>query len=84
MTLNAFTSLSAEDQLFLVHDKGVEIGNREQTLHHIYLYQLYAFYVEIFFRKSDDTIWKVGGFDHPVLLKPYLDQIDLNELYKSK
>lgn len=80
MTLEEFSSKPGYEQIEIVNEKGVLIGEREHPGHNIKLYRLDDFYAEVFFRKCDDTIWKVGGFDHPILLQPYLDQIDLSGL----
>ena len=80
MTLSEFENCSAEEQLSLVERNGVLVGRRAHTHHNIELFQLDAFYVEVFFRKKDSSVWKICGFDHPVLLQPYLDQNNLSNL----
>ncbi|TCZ74539.1 hypothetical protein [Flaviaesturariibacter aridisoli] len=81
MTLSEFAQRDGGSQLAIIHERGVPVGHRDQGPYEVRLYQVDAFYAEIFFRKHDRSIWKVGGFDHPVLLQPYLDQIDIRSLW---
>lgn len=80
MILSDFTENDGDEQIRIIKEVGVLVGKREQLNYNISLYQIDNFYAEIFFRKKDDSIWKVGGFDHPILLKPYLDQIDITSI----
>jgi hypothetical protein len=80
MTLEEFSSKAGDVQVNIAKESGVLIGKREHTYHNIQLYQVDTFYVEVFFRKKDDSIWKVGAFDHLILLQPYLDQVDISNL----
>lgn len=80
MTLNDFENLSSDEQIAVVEENGVLIGEREDGIHDMFLYQLYSFYVEMTYNKSDKELWRIGPFDHPVLLRPYLDQIDITGL----
>lgn len=80
MTLDQFTSYPPDVQLDIIRSEGVLIGEREDTYSRIELFQLHAFYAEMFYRKEDNELWKAGGFDHPILLQPYLNQINLEGL----
>ncbi|GAA4736409.1 hypothetical protein [Flavisolibacter ginsenosidimutans] len=80
MTLEEFDNLFVDDQVTMIENRGVLIGEREESHHRFLLFQIDAFYTEVALRKKDDTIWKVGCFDHPILLEPYLNRIDLSEI----
>jgi predicted amidohydrolase len=80
LRLDEFTNQDGYNQLLIVEENGNKVGERENDYHKIWLYQIDSFYVEVFYRKDDNSIWKVGGFDHPVLLNPYLDQVDISQL----
>jgi hypothetical protein len=82
MTLDEFTVQAGEDQIAFIKAKGALVGKRFHTHHYIHLYQIDNFYTEVFLRNEDDTIWKVGAFDHPILLQPYLDQVDISSLLR--
>jgi hypothetical protein len=77
MTLNKFCELSFGEQIAIIKDRGALIGERQDKYATMHLYQIDAFYVELAFTKSDGILWKIGPFDHPVLLQPYLDRIDI-------
>ncbi|RYY62803.1 MAG: hypothetical protein EOO12_13250 [Chitinophagaceae bacterium] len=84
MTLTEFEQCDGGSQLAIINESGVPIGMRAHGPYEVHLFQVDAFYTEIFFRKSDRSIWKVGGFDHPVLLQPYLEQIDISSLWQPE
>lgn len=82
MTLEDFEDLSSEEQVAVVKENGVLIGEREDGIHYMFLFQVYSFYVEMTYNKSDKELWRIGPFDHPVFLRPYLDQIDISTLFQ--
>jgi hypothetical protein len=84
MTLKQFTDHSANEQLQIIQERGVLIGKREHPHHYIQLFQVDAFYAEVSFRKRDDTVLKVGGLDHPILLEPYLNQLNISNLFATE
>jgi hypothetical protein len=56
------------------------VDTREHSIHYMRLYQLYSFYVGMTFNKDDNELWRIGPFDHPVLLTPYLNGIDISAI----
>jgi hypothetical protein len=82
MNLEYFENLSCEEQVAVVKESGVLISEREDGIHDMFLFQLYSFYVEMTYNKSDKELWRIGPFDHPVMLRPYLDQIDISTLFQ--
>ena len=80
MTLKEFVALDASDQIAIAQQDGVKVAMRDHGSCIVHLYQLQNFYAEIFYRKFDFSIWKVGGFDHQIMLVPYLDQIDVRDI----
>ena len=80
MTLTEFQSLEWDEWMAILEEHGVKIGKREDNYARMELYQVYAFYVEVAYTKHDGNLWKMGPFDHPKLLGPYLDQINLKDL----
>jgi predicted amidohydrolase len=80
LNLEEFTSHDGYNQLLIIEEHGIMVGERENKYHKIHLYQMDSFYAEIFYRRDDNSVWKIGGFDHPILLNPYLDQIDISQL----
>ncbi len=82
MTLYDFRMLSDTEQIDLLYKNGVYIGKRKQGSSIVVLYQLDAFYIEIFYRKYRSVITRMYCFASTILLNPYLDQIDVEELVK--
>lgn len=80
MTIIEFQNLTSAEQMYLIEIHGAQVGTREDGRSTMFLYQVYAFYVEIVYNKKDGMLWKMGYFDHPILLGPYLDQIDISNL----
>ena len=83
MNLAEFTDLPHDEQLIIIMEEGVPVAEAEDSHSEIVLYQLYNFYASVYISKSDETIWKFGGFDHPILLQPFLDKIDISDLIKA-
>jgi len=77
MTLYQFNALSEEEQANLLWDKGVHIAHRsDETIKYI-LYQLDAFYIEVWYAYEDNNILKFRTFSSTDALEPYLQQINI-------
>ena len=81
MTLDEFYQLSSNNQYELTIKEGIRIGYREDAPYYMILYRLFDFYMEIKCRLKDDSVFRLGAFDHDILIQPYLDQIDLSDLF---
>jgi hypothetical protein len=55
MTLNSFKLLDEREQAETLWDKGVQLGERFDEEHHILLYQIDGFYVEVFYHPRHNT-----------------------------
>ena len=58
-------------------EKGVHLSTRFDGVQAILLWQIDAFYVEIFYDQLDNTIEKLRSFRSTIPLRPYLKQIDI-------
>ena len=76
MTLYQFIALDEMEQAEAVWD-GVFIADREDEEHKILLYQIEAFYVEVYYHKKYNVIRKFRPFSSTKQLAPYLSQIKL-------
>ena len=56
------------------------ISDREDVYHRILLFQVDAFYVEIYYNKKLNAITKFRSFSSTEPLVPYLDKINLIKL----
>lgn len=76
MTLYQFNSLDEMQQQDAIWE-GVHIGDREDEEYKIQLYQIDAFYVEVFYHEEHNVIKRYRAFSSLDQLGPYLDQIEI-------
>ncbi len=76
MTLYQFLALDEMEQQEAIWE-GVHIADREDEEHKILLYQIDAFYVEVFYHKEYNVIRKYQPFNSMDKLAPYLDKINV-------
>jgi hypothetical protein len=81
MTLYQFNSMDEMEQAEAVWS-GTHIGDRQDELHNILLYQIDAFYVEAYYHREHNELVRFRSFASVEHLAPYLGQININELVK--
>ena len=79
MTEDQFNKLSEDGQSDVISKKGVLIGLRRTEEYRVLLYQIGAFYAEVFYHPTNNVI-KIKSFSSTEGLQPYLKQISLNGL----
>jgi hypothetical protein len=82
MTVKEFQKLPDEEQFMILKERGVLIGQRENDHHYARLYRIDGFYMELFFLRWSQRLWKYHSLDHEVILTPYLDQINIDQLFQ--
>ncbi len=80
MTRYHFNILDENEKARLVRTKGVLIGERNEAFHTIRLYQIDAFYVELYHHNHFNVITKMVSFSQTDQLQPYLEEIRLDGL----
>jgi len=80
MTLYHFNFLDENEKANIVWEKGVLIGERSDAFHHISLFQVDAFYVEIYHHTHFNVITGIRSFSSLKKLEPYLEEISLEGL----
>lgn len=80
MTLYEFNSLDETEQHEAVWNHGVMVGDRIEGEHKIILYQLFSFYVELFYHVEHNVIRKLRSFSDTLLLDGYINQFSLGSL----
>ena len=80
MTLFEFLSLEEPEQIAVLYEKGVYIGKRKLDGRPAQLYQLDAFYVEVFYLAYRKHVLKIRASASTAILDPYLEQIDVVSL----
>ena len=79
MTLEGFTALNLERKMEATLD-GVCIGGRAHEGYMVLLYQMSAFYVEVWYNKVHHFVSDLVAFDSTDNLAPYLGKIEIADL----
>lgn len=82
MTLYEFKQLDEMEQAEVVWD-GALIGDRQDDVYNILLYQIDNFYVEVYYHKEHEVIKKLRSFSSTEQLQPYLEKMDLDIKFKK-
>ena len=81
MKLSDFILLSLEEKGHTALHEGILIGKRSNRKHLIFLFQIDAFYIEMFCNLDSRLMEEVRVFDETKLLTPYLDAIKIDDLF---
>lgn len=79
-----FNELPIENQLNLIQADGVHVGKRTINKQVVILYQLYGFYVEVYFKEYRKHIDHIITSAESGIIQPYLDQIHIRDLDNTK
>lgn len=74
------SQLNETDQADLIMETGVLIGKRKDDYYNVLLFQIDAFYAEIFYHSHFNVIIKVETFSNTSKLEPYLAKISIKDL----
>lgn len=80
MTRYHFNILEENEKANIIWTKGVQIGERRDAFHQILLFQVDAFYVEVYHHTHFNVITKMQSFSNLNKLQPYLVEISLEGL----
>lgn len=78
--LAEYAELTQDQQFDLLHRDGVYVGKRKAGKQTVVLFQLYGFYVEVFYKQYRKHVERTIATDNPDILQPYIDQIDVRDL----
>lgn len=82
VTLQQFNQLAPAEQMTVLWENGLYLASNQQAdASELSLYQVGSFFVEICFYSLNDFHF-VRAFEDTGLLLPYLDKINLNNLFK--
>ena len=81
--LRDFLDLPEEKQLNLLRYDGVYVGKRKEGKQTVVLFQLYHFYVEVFYKHYRKVIDHFITSEETSILQPYLDQIQIRDIKKD-
>ncbi|WP_299757973.1 hypothetical protein [uncultured Pontibacter sp.] len=81
MNLNLFNTHTLAGRLEIIWAHGNFIANRGRRGYRIALYDLGSFFAEIWYNPENDYISLVRGFSSKKALEPYINQVDLMEMF---
>ena len=81
MTLWEYNDLDQAEQFEALYDNGIHIADRADNDYCIILFQLDSFYVELYFHIEQNALKRLRCFSNVDLIAPYLEHIDLSELF---
>lgn len=82
--LAEYNQLAEEQQMDILHRDGAYVGKRKLGKQTVVLFQLYGFYVEVFYKQYRKQIDHTVSTSNPDILHPYIDQIDVKGLNKTE
>ena len=80
MTLYKFNSLDDLEQWETMLTNGAMVGSRINDGYRIELYQIFSFYIELYYHIENDVLHRLRSFCNTELLDSYLKQFTLKEL----
>lgn len=80
MTLYHFNLLKGPEQWQALWERGIHIGERFSQGHHVLLYQVEGFYVEVYYNMDNNSLHRLRSFKSTDQLTPYLRKISIVEL----
>lgn len=82
--LGDFLQLTELEQFDILRKDGVHVGKRKVANQTVILFQLYGFYVEVFYKQYRKLVDRIVTTDSTDILQPYLDQVHVRDLKKNK
>ena len=82
--LAEYNELTQEQQLDILHRDGAYVGKRKIGQQTVVLFQLYGFYVEVYYKQYRRQIDHTLATDNVNIVHPYFDQINIKGLNKDK
>jgi hypothetical protein len=80
MTFLQFNQLSRFDKFAAILEHGVNIGDRRSKYANVILYQVFSFYIEVYYDPSQNEIVQLKSFAGTDLLDPYIKSITVESL----
>jgi hypothetical protein len=77
LTLDQFKHLPNIEKGTIIFNDAEFIAERREGVLTILLYQLYSFYVEVYYQQDLNEIQRLRTFSNTELLEPYLDQLNI-------
>ena len=82
--LTEYGELSEDQQFDILHRDGVYVGKRKLGGQSVVLFQLYGFYVEVYYKQYRKQVDRSVATDNTDVLHFYIDQVSIRGLDKDK
>lgn len=82
--LDEYRELTQGQQLNLLHRDGVYVGKRKLANQAVVLFQLYGFYVEVFYKQYRRQIDHTTATTDVNIVQPYIDQINIKDIQEGE
>lgn len=82
--LKEYIELTDEQQYDILHRDGVYVGKRKVGKQTVVLFQLYGFYVEVYYKQYRKQIERTVASDDVDIVQPYIHQVNIRDLDKNK
>lgn len=83
MLPNRFNKMAVEEQLRFIQDKADVLLELAKYNLKLYLYTCGNFYIEVFRINDTGEVINIYAFEDLINLEPYLEQIDISEVYAA-
>ena len=80
MKLDEFVILTEDERISVLWREAQIVAERSDRDHNIFLYQVYSFYIEVWYSKNLMNIYNLKSFSDTDLLEPYLEDINISSL----
>jgi hypothetical protein len=81
MKAGGFITLSQQEKVALVLDKGHELMNRIYVFYNVKLYKIFDFYVEIWYKQTTNKIDKLIVVELDEVAHLYESQINIQDIF---
>ena len=78
-----FKEMDIDGQSLVVCQKGIYISERQENDCLVALYQVGAFYVEVYYRLKTAQVIKLVSFYSTNFLQPYLEKLNIDHLFNE-
>ena len=80
MKLDEFVLLTEDQRISVLWREAKMVAQRNDDNYNIFLYQVYSFYIEVWYSKNLMNIYNLKSFSNTDLLEPYLEEINISSL----
>ncbi len=76
-----FQNLTEDLKCYVILNNGQHVAERNYGIYNIQLYNVYGFYVEVYYLPGSEEIDQIVAVNSDEILELYLDSIDISDLF---